>query len=389
MDKIKEALLKRTSDKYEPYYNGVMSYTLYGHSWDDYVKSAFPNLSELYTSENLFKVVIDLYAESLMPAPRELQLFRQTLVSLLCRGHAPVIIDDQGKAHFPEHYEMLSDGDYHVAAVFTRALSVGLDYVTFANSDGELDVWAKPIPTDLSPATREDYKHIDVGRGTLLRFALTDHGFGRLLAPLQDRVNHSIIDQTLIAEMYARPFWYLLNTQLPPRNPYLPKVEDDEPAMIEHARGEQGRVFTTSSPGPFGQLTPPTLNDMVAYHSSLVSKVSQVSSIPEFYLNLASSGVPSGVALKVLSKRFNQKVARIRDSLEPQLLEICEMLGLDPDALWPIGDDLLQDSLDMHGISLKQMGYPTDYIASVVTPGVDLDQYATDGLDDYGYSSNG
>lgn len=389
MPDIRKILTEQHSESYEAYYTGKMSYSLYGQSWDAYVKNTFPSLNDQYTSENIFKVVVDLYAENLMPAPHVLQPFKNTLISLLCRGQAPVIIDSAGVPHFPEHYEMISDGDYHACAVRTRSLADMVDYITYATSEGVIELWGKPVPASMEPASDKGYTHIETSHGTLVRFALSDHGFGRLLAPLQDRINHSIIDQTLIAEMYARPFWYLLNTQLPPRNPYLPKSTVQPDAMEEaKPRGEAGRIFTTSSSGPFGQLTPPTLNDMVAYHAQLIAKVSQVSGIPEYYLNLNSAGVPSGIALKVLSKRFNQKVARVRDSIEPQLQEVCTALHIDFTELWPQADDLLQDSLDLHGLNLKQMGYPTDYIAEVVTPGVNLAEYGTDGLDVNGHSTD-
>lgn len=248
------------------------------------------------------------------------------------------------------------------------------------------------MPDDLSPADRQQgYTLVEETHGnTLIRFALDDRGFGAVLAALQDRVNHSILDQTVIAEMYARPFWYLLNTEIPPTNPYLPKQlqGDGSPLLTEQkGKGAAGRVFTTSSEGPFGQLVPPTITDMISYHESITSKVSQTTGIPEFFFKPGSGTVvPSGVALKVLSKRFNNKISRIRDDIEPQLEELAVLLNLQPaegdDELqfWPASDDLLQDALDAHGINLTTMGYPLEYIAEVVTPGVDLDDYMDDGF---------
>lgn len=388
MDKIEAFLLGRSAPTYAAYYNGKMSYALHGKEWQKYVSQAFPDLGSQLTSENIFKSVIDLYAENLVPVPDELRGFSNVLVPLLSRGECPVVVDSGGTPHFPEHYEMLSDGRYTVAAIFTRSLETMQDFVTFAHSDGRTELWAKDVPADFGQATREGYKHVESRLGnTLYRFALDDKGFGGALAALQDRVNHSILDQTVIAEMYARPFWYLMNVELPPVNPYLPEVNQSAPAMKEQkTAGSSGRIFTTSSEGPFGQLEPPTISDMISYHDSIIDKVSQSTGIPQHYFKPGQGTPPTGVALKVLSKRFNTRIARIREDIEPQLELLAAQIGVVPEPgsdtvqFWPTSDDLLQDSLDQHGINLTQMGYPLEYIAEVVTPGVDLDTYMDDGF---------
>ena len=212
LDKLQSHLLARDSETYASYYQGNMSYSLYGESWETYIAKSFPNIKERHTSENIYKTVIDLYAENLVPMPDELRGFSDILVPLLGRGEAPVVIDPQGEVHFPDHYEMLSDGQYVVAAIFTRSIEQMEDYVTFAYSDGRTVLYAKPVPEDFSAPNKQDYRFVEETTGNeLFRFALDDKGFGASLAALQDRVNHSIIDQTVVAEMYARPFWYLLN----------------------------------------------------------------------------------------------------------------------------------------------------------------------------------
>lgn len=393
LTKIEAYLLSRESPTYAAYYNGKMSYALHGKDWERYVTEAFPDLPKMQTSENIFKDVIDLYAENLVPQQDELRGFSNILVPLLSRGQAPVVVTGAGEAHFPEHYEIMSDGRFTVAAIFTRSLEKMEDYVTFVYSNGRSNLFAKSVPEDFSAATREGYQFVETKTdNTLYRFALDDKGFGGAMAALQDRVNHSILDQTVIAEMYARPFWYLLNTELAPANPYLPPGSQPgtNNAMKEQrAAGSGGRIFTTSSEGPFGQLTPPTIADMIGYHDSIVSKVSQSTGIPGFYFKPGSGEVPSGVALKVLSRRFNNKIARIRDDVQPELEKLAAQLGIQPEEVedgdpkyefWPASDDLLQDALDAHGINLATMGYPLEYIAEVVTPGVDLDDYLDDGF---------
>lgn len=382
MATIQKYLLDQHSPTYNAYYNGKMCYRLHGKPWLKFVEESFPDIGALTTSENVFKDALDLYTENLLPQPDLLRGFGQSTLPLLMRGQAPVVVLRDGTVSYPERYEMLSDGSFTVCVIFTRSLEQMEDYATFVWSDGTTELWAKPVPEDFQPASREDYKFVERRTGaTLLRFALTDKGLGAQLASLQDRVNHSIIDQTVVAEMRVRPFWYLLNTVVPPSNPFLPKDEQDTPLRElkpnRNTQGAAGRVFTTSSPGPFGQLTPPTIEDMVAYHDSIIAKVSQTTGIPGYYFKPGSGTVPTGVALKVLSQRFTNKIARMRDALEPQLRELAALVGVpDPQnvELWPESDDLLQDALDAHGLALTTMGYPFEYVAEVVTPGAELTQ---------------
>ncbi|AXH48575.1 portal protein [Microbacterium phage Sansa] len=389
MTSVEAYLLALDSTTYTPYYNGKMSYKLHGASWEKYVSEAFPDLAGQTTSENIFKTVIDLYAENLVPDQKELKGFSNVLVPLLSRGECPVLVDSAGTPHFPERYEMISDGEFTVAALFTRSLKTMTDNVIFADSDGTTRLFSKAIPTDFSQATKEGYTFKEEEHGaSLFRFALDDKGFGAMLSALQDRVNHSIIDQTVIAEMYARPFWYLLNVDIPPKNPFLPAgAQPERTAMTEHKDADAaGRIFTSSGEGPFGQLTPPTIQDMIAYHDSIIDKIPQSFGIPAHYFKPGQGTPPTGVALKVLSKRFNNKVARLRDDIYETMALLADEIGLKPTMknedtgemeheFWPASDDLLQESLDAHGIALSQMGYPLEYIASVVTPGVDLDDY--------------
>lgn len=391
MTALEAYLLNQDSKTYEAYYNGKMSIALAGKEWLKHVEETFPDVESQQTSENIFKDVIDLYISNLMPTPPKLKGFSDTLVPLLCRGEAPVLVMADGTVSFPERYEMLSDGDYDVAVIYTRSLRHMEDYATFAYGDGTTRLFKKPVPNDFSAADKLGYKFVEEKHGaTLFRFALDDKGMGGALSALQDRANHSILDQTVVAEMYARPFWYLLNTELPVVNPYLPAgmAPSGDALKEQKTEGAAGRVFVTSSEGPFGQLTPPTLGDMVNYHDSIIAKVSQSTGIPEFYFKPGGGAPPSGVSLKVLSRRYNNKVSTIRTGIKDQLMELATLMGVEPAEgdteliLWDTSDDLLQDALDAHGESLFRMGYPLEYIAEVVTPGVDLDDYLDDGYDE-------
>lgn len=380
---LKAILLQQDTPTYSAYYNGKMSFKLHGASWDKYVRENFPDVLNQQTSENAFKDAIDLYAENIIPTLPELSGFGKVAIPFLCRGEAVAIRTPQNEVVWPERYEVISDGEYSIAAVFTRSLLKAEDYVTFVDTEGKTELFAKPVPTDLAPATREGYKFVERQTGyALYRFAMADKGMGSSLASLQDRINHSILDQTVIAEMYSRPFWYLLNYEKAPQNPYLPNVGKQHVMQEEKAGGNTGRIFTTSGNGPFGQMDPPTIKDMMDYHDSLVAKVSQSTGIPEYYFKPGAGNPPSGVALKTLSKRFTDKVSVIRDAIEPELLRMAEDLGVPKVngemVLWNSDNDLLQDALDAHGIALSTMGFPLEYIASVVAPGVDMTPYLTD-----------
>lgn len=415
LTKLEAHLLSLDSKTYKAYYEGRMSYTIASADWTKAVNEQFPDLKQQKTSENIFKTVVDLYAENLMPMPKELKGFSASLVPLLARGKAVVVVDQAGTAHYPTQFELIADGSFSLACIFTRSLKEFKDFITFVYSDGTTRVFSKPVPDDLSAPSREGYKFVEQESGsTLFVFDLDDGGMGGGLAALQDRVNHSIIDQTVIAEMYARPFWYLLNANLMPKNPFLPVgMQQDVGDELKESDLKHGgpRMFTTSAEGPFGQLEPPTLGDVIAYHDSILDKVSQTSGIPQHYFKPGEGTPPTGVALKVLSKRFNNKIARLRDDIRDVLEELAAALGVEktlevkstakatPTAdggeqvvneepkveyeyeFWDATDDLLQESMDAHGIALSQMGYPLEYIASVVTPGVDLADYVDDSLD--------
>lgn len=384
MDNLKTFLLEQSTNTFNPYINGKMSYQLYGKEWSKYVRETFPDLGSQVTSENIFKDVLDLYKGSVMPVLPELSGMKNILPSLLARGESLATLAPDGSLSWPENYEIISDGTFTLAAIFTRSLEKMEDYVTFIDSKGNTELRSKPVPENLAPATREGYQFVEDGHGYgLFRFDTGDKGMGAHLASLQDRVNHSIIDQTVVSEMYVRPFWYLLNYQAPPTNPYL-KNQPTQKIMEEQQSSGAGRIFATSSEGPFGQLEPPSLSEMNANHDSIISKVSQSMGIPEYYLKPGGGNVPSGIALQTLRERYTSRVADIRGELKPELMRLATALDIAGAAtgeidLWNNSDDLLQEALDTHGLALAQMGYPLDYIAEVVTPGVDLNAYGDDG----------
>lgn len=385
---IPKKLMEQNTATYMPYYVGKMSYRLHGSEWNKFVRENFNDVTSQVTSENIFKDVIDLYAENLVPVREEFTGMKDNIVPLLTRGEAVAIYTSDNRLVWPERYEVMSDGDYTVAAVFTRSLLKQKDYCTVLDTEGTGTLYERPMVED-GTGDATAYKLVsEEPNHTLYHFTTGDKGMGAGLSSLQDRINHSIIDQTIIAEMYARPFWYLLNYNAPPTNPYLPaSAQPSSKTMEEQDAGAAGRIFATSSEGPFGQLEPPTLGDMVSYHESLVHKVSQSWGIPEYYLRPQGGNAPSGTSLRVMSQRFNNRVKNLRASLELELMRLANDMQLRAEdgaelALWEDSNDLLQDSLDAHGLALTQMRMPRDYVAEVVAPGVEMEDYENDGYQD-------
>ena len=70
---VETYLTMRDKPTFGAYYNGKMSYALHGQAWKTYVTEAFPELNKMATSENVYKSVLDLYAENLVPVPDKLR----------------------------------------------------------------------------------------------------------------------------------------------------------------------------------------------------------------------------------------------------------------------------------------------------------------------------
>lgn len=378
---IQKELLKADPQPYYSYYRGLIDAQALPPDIRKIAATEYGETLLGYTSENIFKIVINTYATGLTAPRADLQGYNKALTPLLIRGAAPCIIQPNETLTFPENYTYITDGDYTMAAVFTRSLSQNTDYVTFIDSEGAAQTWSKPTKNPYNKDFAKDWKLLEEDTGYQLHMlTLPDTGFGPTLAALQNRINASIITQTRVADMYARPFWYLLNTYQPPENPY---TNGDTPAPKPSSKPGQ-RIFITDSQGPFGQLTPPTLKDVVDFHNTILEKVTQTTGIPPYYFTPGTGTPPTGVALKVISERYRQNIQAMRDTLNPTLQAILTSIGATPDTddgghiIWQSADDLTQDALDAHGIALTTMGYPLDYIATQVTPGVDLTAYETD-----------
>lgn len=382
MINIEKHLLNKRTPSFTDYYRGKIKFKVHGQEWGKFIAKNFPNIENTITSENVFKDSIDAYRDTLIPIPKALSGFKDSLVSLLTKSQAIAVVTRDGQVYFPENFEILDDGTDQIACIFSRSILDQMHYITIIDSRGFMKVWSKAMTEDSIDSGRDTslsgYTLQEETTGNhLFTFSLDDSGMGGHLASLQDRINHSILNQTVVSEMYARPFWYLLNYEAPLRNPYM----DSGRSAVEEISGTQstGRIMATTSPGPFGQLEPPTIGDMIEYHNSLIQKVSRTTGIPEIYFQPQVGSQVSGRALLVLSKRFNTKVQRIRDQIEPILYDILELLGEDIEqAMWPSNDDVGQEVIDEHGLMLIQMGYPLEYVSSIVTPGIDLSRYSGD-----------
>lgn len=377
---IQKRLLEADPQPYYAYYRGVIDEAALPPDICKIAQSEYGDTLLGYTSENIFKIVINTYATGLTTSRRDLQGFNKALIPLLIRGVAPCVIHPNRTLTLPENYTYVTDGDYTIAAIFTRSINRNTDFVTFIDSNGVAQTLHKPTKNPHNKDFTKDWQPLDTAPGYQLHMlTLPDTGFGPTLAALQNRINASIITQTRVADMYARPFWYLLNTYQPPDNPHT-----DNPQATPKASKPGQRIFITDSQGPFGQLTPPTLKDVVDFHNTILEKVTQTTGIPPYYFTPGSGTPPTGVALKVISERYRQNVQAMRDTLNPTIQTILTDIGAQPDTdtneyiIWQSADDLTQDALDAHGLALTTMGYPLEYVATQVTPGVDLAEYETD-----------
>lgn len=377
---IQKRLLEADPQPYYSYYRGVIDETALPPDIRSIARTEYGDTLLGYTSENIFKIVINTYATGLASHRPDLPGFNKALTPLLIRGVAPCVIHPNKTLTFPENYTYITDGGYTITATFTRSLSKNTDFVTFIDTEGVAQTLYKPTKNPHTKDFTHDWKPLDHAAGYQLHMlTLPDTGFGPTLAALQNRINASIITQTRVADMYARPFWYLLNTYQPPDNPHTASPQQAKPASKPGQR-----IFITDSQGPFGQLTPPTLKDVVDFHNTILEKVTQTTGIPPYYFTPGTGTPPTGVALKVISERYRQNIQTMRDTLNPTLQNILADTGATPDTddgdyiVWQSADDLTQDALDAHGLALTTMGYPLDYVASQVTPGVDLAAYESD-----------
>ena len=377
---IQKRLLDADPQPYYSYYRGVIDESALPPDIRSIARTEYGDTLLGSTSENIFKIVINTYATGLASSRPDLPGFNKALTPLLIRGVAPCVISPSKALTFPENYTYITDGNYTITAIFTRSLSKNTDFVTLIDTEGIAQTLYKPTKNTHSKDFTHDWKPLDTATGYQLHMlALPDTGFGPTLAALQNRINASIITQTRVADMYARPFWYLLNTYQPPDNPH---TDNPQPTKASSKPGQ--RIFITDSQGPFGQLTPPTLKDVVDFHNTILEKVTQTTGIPPYYFTPGSGTPPTGVALKVISERYRQNIQAMRGTINPTLQNILATIGATPDTddgdyiVWQSADDLTQDALDAHGLALTTMGYPLDYVASQVTPGVDLAAYESD-----------
>ena len=168
----------------------------------------------------------------------------------------------------------------------------------------------------------------------------TGHGTSVLsdVIPLQDALNASLAHLVVTGEGYARPFWYLLNYQPEATNPFaaaaemhaaLAELQDATEAAARRFDPTGQQIFTTDSPGPFGQLDPPNLERLTAVQDAFAAKIARVTGIPLYYFTQSTGQVPSGESLRVLTSRLLSSVKSFQGLATPVWRGQAELLGLE------------------------------------------------------------
>lgn len=375
MGDLVRKLLETPVRTYSSVYRGEATAEFRSKDWDRHVRDAFGSDSPFASvSENVFRQAVDSTTQWLVSevCPGLVDAGR----NLVLRGEALLIVTDGDPVEQvvgPAAFAAMSDGDYTIVARFYKSLRDRKSKALVVDSDGEAALYTKP-------SLGKWEKEKDKLRG--VRFAHLKSpfaGIGDELAALQDRVTHSTVDQTIVAEMYTRPFWYLLNHEDPePINPYL-AVDPSLPApapVRSKKTAAGGRLFTTPGPGPFGQLTPPSLKELAEYHDSLVAAVERCAQVPR-YLLWQGAEPPSGVALQLGLGVFLRRIKAYRSALSAGLQRLFP--EIDAETLWPARDDTVQALADVHGLNLAGMGMPPEFIAQRVL-GESVAKYESDTL---------
>lgn len=176
------------------------------------------------------------------------------------------------------------------------------------------------------------------------------HGTSILLdaIPLQDGLNKSVANLIVTEEAYARPFRYLLNYKPQSENPFTAAGEYMAAAAQSVASAARRKfdptrqqIFTHDGPGPFGQLDPADLQQLIQVQDAYATKIGRVIGIPPYYLTQTSGDVPSGQALRVLTSRLTARVRRFQADSTPVLRGLAQLLGIEqPDIVWAPPMDL-------------------------------------------------
>ena len=164
--------------------------------------------------------------------------------------------------------------------------------------------------------------------------------------PLQDGLNSSLANTLVLSNSYARPFWYLLNYQ-PKRseNPLAAAralaaalqqaAPDIDMSGSDAFNRERQRIFTTDSPGPFGQLEPPDLSKLLDLQDRFAAKVARVIGVPLYFFTQTQGDTPSGASLRVLTQRRTDAITDFQDGATDSVIRIGQLLGMtDPQPVW-------------------------------------------------------
>ena len=206
------------------------------------------------------------------------------------------------------------------------------------------------------------------------------------LIPLQDGLNQSLANMLVLSNSYARPFWYLLNyrpeggTQSPRESarllaealgqatPNVPAAPTKDGSSFDRTKQ---RIFTTDSPGPFGQLDPPDISKLLDVQDRFALKMARVAGLPSYYLTQTQGDTPSGASLRILSFRMTSRVENFQADATRSLVRLGELFGMKDVAVeWVSAAPTDEtETLNSAVTKYKQLGYAlSDAIAGLDEP---------------------
>ena len=122
---------------------------------------------------------------------------------------------------------------------------------------------------------------------------------------------------------------------------------------------EKQRIFTTDSPGPFGQLDPPDLSKLLDLQDRFAAKVARVIGVPLYFFTQTQGDTPSGASLRVLTQRRTDAITDFQDGATDSVIRIGQLLGMqDPQPTWvdPAPIDATEE-LSIADAKYNRLGY--------------------------------
>lgn len=224
------------------------------------------------------------------------------------------------------------------------------------------------------------WKHDDDGPTSWGRSVISD------AIPLQDGLNASVAALVVLGEAYARPFWYLLNYSsdggggFAPDDAFAKALRSAQDQVNTAAASTQfdpkrQQIFTTDSPGPFGQLDPPDLTRLVEVQDAFAAKIARVTGVPSFYLGLSTADAVSGESLRRRQVRLDTAIRTSNRESLPVWRGLKSLLGMDDIApTYADPNPVTRAERIDEALKMKELGYPLEELLKHVEEATDVDE---------------